>query len=1007
MRIRNIIWLCGILLFTAAGAQPIDTYSFRHISQLEGLVYNNVFTMFQDARGYVWIGTENGLQRYDGSRFVTYQEELSPSNKSHLEIGILDPIGSDRLFLSLRRKLDISTNAFGYFTKKDLLASAAGPDAIFQGAGDTLWILGTRFAYACTKGDTINAYSMVRDTVANQVWVAREQGLLLLDGGTKRIYSSSNNAIHHPLLELAGPIGAKGIMIDSRRNLWINTWVHAFYRYDVRTKKLRSYSLRDYKSPASDDVPLLVNQFFEDNHQQLWLATANAGLLRYDRGADRFDAITVSKDNSRGIQYNYEIFCLFQDREGNIWLGTDKGINIFNPYRRYFQVIRSEPNTANTLPRREIDAAIQTRQGDLLIGTWGGGMVVYDRFMQFRRKISFPGLVEENLIWCFAEAADGTIWIGCQHGYLHIYDPKTGKLSTLHPPALENSTVRCMRIDGAGNIFFGLHNGKVALWNRQTQDFQAYAGKRMDPADPFTPVYNIYVDSHNSCWAATGNGLKEFDRRQRVFTHVYRPAESSANACRGIAEENDSTLLLGLVNGGLAAFNTATHAFSFPLRDSRLAASTIHSIQKDRHGNTWFTTDYDLYTLNPSQSKYSSYSMEPGVVNSAFESCNFVALSHGRWLISSFTEALVFCPDSLINKENADLPVEITGMRLFDRPLFVDSFLLQRKPMTFSYKDNFLTIEFSTLQFSNIRKTKYTYKLSGVDRNWVRTELTAASYTNLNPGSYSFFVTTDDAGDRNRPAVFTFVIRPPFWQTWWFRLVCLATAIYLIYIIARRRIGVIRRELTLKRQMQEAKMMALRAQMNPHFIFNCINSIDALIQSNDKYQATVYLNKFAKLLRNILDSSKENTVPIGKDLETLELYIQLEQFRNNNSFTYTVHIDAALLAYDIRVPPLIVQPYVENAIQHGLRYRNDRDGKLKVDVRQQNGQLFYTVEDNGIGRELSARLRSGEKRSYGMDMSADRIQLFNKEQQASVRIEDLMEESRPAGTRVTVALKID
>ena len=165
-----------------------------------------------------------------------------------------------------------------------------------------------------------------------------------------------------------------------------------------------------------------------------------------------------------------------------------------------------------------------------------------------------------------------------------------------------------------------------------------------------------------------------------------------------------------------------------------------------------------------------------------------------------------------------------------------------------------------------------------------------------------------------------------------------------------RRIKTIRHEAELKQKIAETEMMALRAQMNPHFIFNCINSIDALIQSNDKYNATVYLNKFAKLIRNILDSSKQNTVTLAKDLNTLQLYIELEQLRNENKFIAKINADEELIREDYKVPPLIIQPFVENAILHGIRYRKGNDGMLSISVTKLNSHLQYIIEDNGVGR---------------------------------------------------------
>ncbi len=212
---------------------------------------------------------------------------------------------------------------------------------------------------------------------------------------------------------------------------------------------------------------------------------------------------------------------------------------------------------------------------------------------------------------------------------------------------------------------------------------------------------------------------------------------------------------------------------------------------------------------------------------------------------------------------------------------------------------------------------------------------------------------------------------------------------------------------SINEQLSKARLEALRSQMNPHFIFNCINSIDALIQSNDKYNATVYLNKFAKLLRGILDSSKQNTVSLSTDLETLKLYIELEQFRHEDKFVAEIQAADELLQDDYKVPPLIIQPFVENAILHGLRYRHDNKGKLSISVNRQNGHLKYVVEDNGVGRNTNVKQLQKNKISYGIDMSTERVKLFNNEEQSSVYITDLFAFGKSAGTKVTVLLKIE
>jgi len=213
-------------------------------------------------------------------------------------------------------------------------------------------------------------------------------------------------------------------------------------------------------------------------------------------------------------------------------------------------------------------------------------------------------------------------------------------------------------------------------------------------------------------------------------------------------------------------------------------------------------------------------------------------------------------------------------------------------------------------------------------------------------------------------------------------------------------------ELQLKQKISETEMAALKAQMNPHFMFNCINSIDAFIHSNDKYNATLYLNKFAKLLRNVLESSKQNTVPINKDIDTLKLYIELEELRHENKFKTVFNIDPELMNSDYKVPPLVVQPFVENAILHGLNNREDNNGELTIDIKKADNSIQYIIADNGIGRAASAKIMQSKESHYGMQIAFDRIKLFNKEENASVQVTNLYSNQPASGTNVTVNLNI-
>jgi ligand-binding sensor domain-containing protein/two-component sensor histidine kinase len=1008
--------ICFLFSVIHSVGQGRTGYLFRHITQFEGLLTNNVNNICQDKRGFIWIASMYGLQRYDGVRFVNYQDELNPGNKSLPNVsGCIAGDGNELLLSTPEniKKMDLPGNRISPFNQEDIRKDTAGK-MVYKEGEHSFWILGNYCTYHyddSLKKMSAYMYSLERDSIHHQTWAATFKGLLLFDDGSGKVYSVANNSIHDSLFRNIGTGMIKTIRIDSRHRLWIAFWTEYLCKYDLLTKKLTTYHLNAIRSKngiRNAGGPLVVNAIFEDNHRQLWMPTLNGGLLSYNEEKGDFDCMRAEANDSRGLQYNYEIFCIFQDQDDNIWLGSDKGINIFNPYRQPFKIVRNEEGNENSLPKSQITSVIETRQGDILVGTWGGGVTVYDSRWNFRKQIRFArGPHEKNLIWSFVQRDDGNVWVGCQHGYIHVYRPSDATIiATIHPPALQNSTIRCMEKDKEGNILFGLHNGRVGVWNKRQNEFYAYNDSLQTAKITFSSIHRICLDAAGNCWVSTQTGLKRFDPERRAYTAEYLPGENGLTSCRGIEELNDSTLLVGFVNGGLSYFSKTTKKFSFPHTADKLLPSTVHAIRKDKSGNIWFTTDYNLYKFNTREKKYVSYNTEPGLINSSFELGSLYLLNNGKWTASTYSEVISFDPDSLEEQEANALPVAVTGLKVSDTAVFVDSFIPEHKPLELTFRQNFLTIEFATLRFSYIRQIKYYYRLSGIDKNWVDAgALRFARYTSLPPGRYVFEVMAEDGNIPSRAAPFQFVISPPFWRTWWFMTSVVAIVALAAWWLLRRRFRTIRREIALKQQIYDTEMKAIRAQMNPHFIFNSINSIDALIQSNDKYHATVYLNKFARLIRNILDSSKQNVVTLTKDLETLQLYIELEQFRNDYCFAAEIHTDPDLLQDDYRVPSLIIQPFVENAILHGLRYRKDNKGKLTISISRQNDYLAYVIQDNGVGRKASDHAPQKGKQSYGIQMSSDRIKLFNKEDIASIEITDLEENGQPAGTRVRLFLK--
>ena len=1215
-------------LFNISIAQQ-PPYTFRHISQSEGLMHNDVRGIAQDRKGFIWIMTPNGLQRYDGSRFVNYPYDITNP------VGIGDTRSSN-LFSDTAnnclwittpyfQKLDLEKQQFTTHTVEEILNDRSFVFNRYKSPTNSDWLVGDFGLFELSEKTkklipypssysvhTLNANkssSSFTDTQTGDTWmVGFWSGLSWFHKKTKKVYTHKYNPLRNELLKVMDQAGLMSIMMDSEANIWVSTTKSTFYRWSSSQNKLFVYSLKD-DQPGNTHVANKVTTknvicFFEDNHHTIWAGTENAGLLQYNREKDSFLTITNNEAAREGLHYHYTIRTIFQDREENIWLGTDKGVNLFNPYRQYFQSIHHEEGNLSSLPKNEINCVIQARNGDMIVGSWGGGITIFDSDWHFKKNISFDKPFEYDLIWSFMETDDGKIWAGSQHGYIHVYNPLSEMVErTFQPPEMGAMTIRCMTKDGAGNIWMGLHNGKIAKWDNTTKRFYAYNDGLKGLPQTFSPVLNIFFDSKGRCWVSTIYGFKQFDTEQRTYSAVYLPEPNnphsiSAFQTEGIEEYDDSTLVIGTANGGLNFFQPLTRQFTHLTTRDGLPDGSIHALKKDNN-HIWFTTDFGLYKFRCGTKEFVRYLTEQGIITSSFTATGFYPQQNGNWMTATSSEIISFSPQKYVQQYQPESRLEITGFRVFDNLLSIDSILTIDKPVRLRYTKNFITIEFAILQYFNLQQNNYYYQLSSVDENWVEAGTkNFATYTNLQPGEYVFSVKAGNGSNVTKPTSFAIIIEPPFWRTIWFYLLLTAAACALALSLIRLReknikkvqaeklkvqqlsadhyrnqleleqivnyfssslidkstvddalwdvaknligrlgfvdcmiylwnsdktkmvqragygpkgsieeieknlfdvlpgqgivgyvmetteavlipdtskdlryrvdemvrlseitvpivhnnklIGIIDCEhpdknfftlqhlqvlntiaaligtkiksieseqsllqariemLGINEKLSEAKLEALRSQLNPHFIFNCLNSIDDLIQNNEKEKATAYLAKFARLIRNILETSKSNVIPCWKDIETLKVYLELEELRCDNSFTYHIDVAEEILNGDYKVPPLVIQPFVENAIHHGLLNKKESDKQLRIAVRVEGNSIQYIIEDNGVGRDLSAAYNSLNKpahQSMGMQLTTERINLFNRENNGAIIITDLYDkQNKPAGTRVEVKL---
>jgi ligand-binding sensor domain-containing protein len=1014
----------------SATAQQNNEFLFRHIDQRDGLLHNSIFSITQDSKGFMWISTFNGLQRYDGLRFKNYEKELKKFSYT-IPIKNIYEDKEKNIWVSGSQVACINTvkNTAISYNKSGSLKDPEEKFVIYTDERNNKWMLSNYslyyqdsptgqmklFAHYTPKSSSTLGNLIYHDSLRNCTWVTKFHELMMLDERTRRIYTTTYNPLGNPVLKAFANKSVSFILIGSNGNIWAAEWGSSIYKYNAKLKNCRVY--QTVQKVSSNKTSLKLREtittlcMYEDSHGSIWIGNDH-GLYRYEPVDDDLKIISDKVNGQKGLQYNYYFLCISEDRDGNIWLGTDKGIDIFNPYNQYFYSIVHEDNNAS-LPRNEITSIMQTGNRSLYIGTWGGGFSIYDSLGHFKKTVSPKGPYEYPLIWSLAENDDGKVWAGAQHGYLHIYDPVSGTYTTIHPQQLENSTIRCMIKDRFGNMWLGLHNGKIVEWEKHSSRFIVQSHGTVPNS---FPVKNVFIGKNNTFWVSTENGLLRFDPDTHQFITHYLISKNNLYAdcsddINGAEQQNDSTLIVGTMRCGFFFFNTLSNKFTRYNDFSDLTATNIFAIKKDVENNLWMTSDYHIYQLRGNDGKLLKYDVSEGLMNSSFEMLNIYPIQHGNWLTASKTEAIIFNPEKMSSVQKRYKAVVITGFKIFDKEMNVDSILYQNKTMQLQSDQNFITIEFTTQSYAGIAKNIF-YKLSGIDKNWVKAKDNGvASYTNLAPGDYHFQIR---AGEEDTPAPVTTLnisITPPFYYTWWFKALMVLAAVLIIYFFVKRRIQNIRYKAEIRHKVSETEVLALRSQMNPHFIFNCLSAIDNLIQTNEPDKATTYLARFAKLIRSVLESTKDNLVPFYKDFETLQLYIELEQFSSGNKFTYTMHADEELMNGDYKVPPLLVQPFVENAIHHGLLNKIQGERNLALQVSLQPATILYLISDNGVGRKKAQEIKQLNKpdhNSYGIEISSQRIQLHNQNgKKNDIVITDLSCEGKPVGTEIAINIKID
>jgi ligand-binding sensor domain-containing protein len=788
-------------------AQPPQTPVFSHLGTRDGLASDDVWATVQDSKGFIWIASSGGLQRYDGQRFLFFSSKANdPKTLPNNIVRNLILDKKERLWLLCNE------NKVGYlnttdltfhevpvrFNNKELRMSAAGlfVDTI---GNMMLTIAGkTILTYSDAKDEFAEIHGFIKfpekwkpnhvtyDKINNNYWLGTDSGLVKYNPVKKTNSYRGHNTDNDNIIKAFEDIRYTSIpTMDNEGRFWITSWHPRgpgpfIFSYNTRTgvrteweEKLRLTSLVYHEiyniKPLSDG--------------KLWITGLN--LLAYlAPNGKNFQFVLPDKAGEFSIRYDRVNF-LSEDRERNIWVSTDKGLFRYNPAVQVFQLIPNKRPGKDSAFTPDVTDILQVKSGEILVSTWGNGLFSYNNNLDPIRidYVDEAARLNEGLTWCIIQRKNGEIWRGQQDGIIFITDPATRKTRKVQDPIFKRVTIRQLAEDREGNIWIGTHGGTLLKWNDATRSFRI--------VHQFGAIFRLYLDDKGTLWTATGGtGVYRIDPvTEKILLHYTSDGPRGKKildpSALDVLQHNDSIYVVA--SEGLNIINIRTGNVKYFTTENGLPSNSVSNIIKDRNGYLWVTTGSRLCRYNIDKRIISTFNEEDGVPTGTFSHQAAAMLDDGRIAIGRFHDYLVFDPNKVASDNMPAPPVEITGFALMNAWLPMDS--LRKLPeVTLRHNENSIKIQFSTLTYLNHFVTEY--MMEGMDKDWIATfGVNEVSYNYLPPGTYTFKVRSLSGADLTSAVTsFKISVRTPFWRSWWFYAVLALLAAALFYWEDRERI---------------------------------------------------------------------------------------------------------------------------------------------------------------------------------------------------------------------------
>ncbi len=968
--IKHILVLFS-LIFLLSQLSAQTPYYYK-INEENGLPSSEVYQIIQDDFGYIWIGCDAGLFRYDGVRFKSFTSKKQNSKSiAGLKIdkdktlwcqnfsGQIFRVKKDSLELVIDASKKISSYS-QYTVDKEQHIWVANIKTIesYDFNGKKL----TSFSKLSHTGDTICWLEIEMNTNGDVFASSQKNGIGLVIKSEKK-YDIS-------LFDTLTSVQQRISLDPYNNSLLALTETNLKREYIISLVGGKSNTEKNRFSPFTKDG--LIYKVYKDNLNRHWLCTSS-GVVKLNKEF-KLDA------DSKCFFANDKISGIYQDREGSLWISSlQNGIYVIP---NYDLTLYDEENS--NLSDHNITALLKTTRNELLVGTYTGSVYKLNEkntFEVFSQQTEIGYRTVKKI-----KQVHGGLYVA--HGPLSFFDNQ--KESVFNAYHLRDFCWVGDSLFFVTSSMFGVYPKFHSIPNNELGKHAiAIHGRGCRALTLDETTKTIYFASIDGLFKYTHGNISEIKLNGKsVFANK-------------LTFKSDQ-LWIGSVNDGLYILRK-DKIWKHYFHNNLLHGDCIKSFKIVDH-HVFVATEEGLTHINYKTQQADFFDYSDGIVS---KEINDIEYMNGT-LILGTNKGLLKLPHE-ISKNTVYPNIEITAVFVNQLRINSDDELLDLQ-----HNENNVDIDFNTACLRARGNFKYKYRLLGLDANWhynsgINNHL---QYASLPYGDFVFELraVNEDGLESVKTEQIKFCIHPPFWQRWWFYLLMVLLVSGIVAVLFMIRIRFITRRAELRNKVTASQLTALKSQMNPHFLFNTLNSLQDLILKHDIKNSNYYLNKFSLLMREVLDISGKDEIPLSREIKLLDTYLELEKLRFGDEFKFEIKADETLDVDHLIVPPMIIQPFIENALKHGLLHKKG-DKTLSVSFKLVEEILLCEIIDNGVGRKRSEEIKERNNRlhqSFSTEATDRRMDLLNSfnDKKYSFEIIDLYEDGKSLGTKVIISIPV-